>query len=463
MKKNLMVLTAAVALTGSAFASGFGLYEYSAVSHAMGNTLVGKAMDASANFNNPATLTDLTNIQVTVGFVTEHPRGRVESREARGEYHEHTMDPGVFWIPHFQLAVPLPYDFAFGLGIGAEYGLGTKYSQNWAMNWSASETTIEGLVFTPNLAYKITDSWSIGAGLRWLYFDFEQYSYPQVTQNGYELARFENHLHGDNGFSDFGWQIGTKYDITKNLSVGLVYKSAIDIKVKGYTRNRVYSWNNRGVSTLARGATYQELMKNGYTMEQIAMIPGPVLEQYISGADAAIRDTVSSEAGKRTGDASANLTLPQSLTGGVNWDVSPAWHVGAMVSWTEWSKFQTLHFNLEGGDRDIPLSWRDTWRFSFGSRWDFAEDWSWMASYTYDMDSTSGHQQSVMLPRANRHILGTGFSWNCWGGLELALSYACIFMDGREMHMHDSLGNEYDLRTKWGFCHAAGFSVTYRF
>ena len=83
MKKCMLVLAVA-ALAGSAFASGFGLYEHSAVSHAMGNTLVGKAMDASANFNNPATLTDLTNLQFTVGFITEHPRGRVEGfRERR--------------------------------------------------------------------------------------------------------------------------------------------------------------------------------------------------------------------------------------------------------------------------------------------------------------------------------------------------------------------------------------------
>lgn len=462
MKKCILSLAVVLAASCSAFASGFGLYEHSAVSHAMGDTLVGKAMDASANFHNPATLTDLPDMQVTIGFVTEHPRGRVETREAGDHYHEHQMDPGVFWIPHFQFAAPLPWDFTFGLGFGAEYGLGTKYSNHWAMDWSAVETTIEGLVFTPNLAYKITDDWSVGAGLRWLYFDFEQFSNPQVTNGGYELARYRNHLHGDNGFSDIGWQIGTKYDITKTLSVGLVYKSAIDIKVKGYTHNRVDSWRS-GAPALARDSTYQAMMAQGYTPEQISMMPQSVMERYISTADSTIRGTVASEASRRTGRASAKLTLPQSVAGGVNWDVFPTWHLGAMVSWTEWSKFDTLHFDLEGGDRDFDLSWRDTWRFSVGSRWDFAEDWSWMASYTYDMDSTSGHQQSVMLPPANRHILATGFTWNCWGGLELALSYACIFMDGRDMQMQDAFGTDYDLRTKWGFCHAAGFSVTYRF
>ena len=68
-----------------------------------------------------------------------------------------------------------------------------------------------------------------------------------------------------------------------------------------------------------------------------------------------------------------------------------------------------------------------------------------------------------MLPPADRHILGTGLTWRIWGGLECTLSYACIFMDGGTMSTHDVLGREYKLKASDGFCHAAGFSITYRF
>ena len=77
MKKEAMF--AAVALTGAAaFASGFGLYEASSRTYAMGGAVIGKAVDASANFHNPATLTDLTNVTVTAGVMTEHPRARIK-------------------------------------------------------------------------------------------------------------------------------------------------------------------------------------------------------------------------------------------------------------------------------------------------------------------------------------------------------------------------------------------------
>ena len=416
----------------SAYGSGFGLYQPSATSHAMGGALVGKAMDASANFNNPATLSDLTNIQFTVGFVTEHPRGRVDVGPAGLPGRRYSMDPGMFVLPHFQLAVPLPAGFTFGFGMEPDYGLGTAYDDMWPMNFTCTETTIQSLMLNPNLAYKITDDWSVGAGARLLYFEFEQYSRPVVpgsgALSGFELGRFGNRLRGDNGMKDLGWQIGTKYNITETFSVGAVYKSWIETHVDGKTSTDF--------------------------LTTAPNLPVPA---------SAVKPAMVAAARNRNGPASADINMPQSVAVGCNWDVLPTWHLGSMVSWTQWSDFDNLHFDLAGGNKDTRLDWRDTWRGSLASCWEFVEDWKWMVSYTYDMDSTTWTQQSAMLPPADRHILGTGLSWNCWGGLELTLSYACIFMDGGDMDVYDATGDRWHFETCWGFCHAAGFSVTYRF
>jgi len=418
-------------LNSAAFASGFGLYEPSALSTAMGGALVGKAMDASANFNNPATLTDLKDGVVTLGFVTEHPRGTVD---VNGR--EYDMDPGPFMLPHFQFATPLPADFAFGLGISPEYGLGTAFDDTWAMNWNTLETTVESMVVNPNLAYRITDDWSVGAGIRWLYFSFEQNAYPNAGKYG----RLNHELKGDNGFKDFGWQIGTKYDILDNLSVGLVYKAPIKVTVEGDSDARVRSYDYSSIASL-----------NG--------------TPYYAAAQQQIRQGVDAAARKVYGDAEADLTLPQSITGGINWDVTDDWHLGTSVSWTEWSKIDTLHFILNGNDNPKNLSWHDTWRASFGVAYDITDDWTAMLSYIFDMDCTDKEQSSAMLPPADRHILGGGLTWRCWRGLEFSLCYSCVFMDGGEMTTADKngTGQTYHLSTQEGFCHAGGFGVTYRF
>jgi len=377
----------------------------------MGGALVGKAMDASANFNNPATLTDLTNIWVTVGFVTEHPRASIRAmRNGRGMGDEN-VDAGMFWLPHFQLVVPLPHGFTFGLAGDAEYGLGSEYDDYAPTAWNCTKTIVQGYVLNPNIAYKITDKWSVGAGLRWLYFDFLQ-------EKNFGVMRYQ--LDGDNRFDSIGWQVGTKYDILDNLAVGIVYKAPIPVNVRGET-------------------------------EAVATVADP---------------TVQAKAQAMSAGADAQPTLPQSITAGVNWDVVKTWHLGFAASWTQWSEFDTLVFHVRPQDSDVYLDWNDTWRGSIGSAWDFAEDWTWMVSYTFDMDCClNKDQSSAMLPPAHRHIAATGFVWNCWRNLDLAISYSCIFMDGGSMDMVDTTTGTgaWHMETCRGFCHAAGFSITYRF
>lgn len=449
------------AATFNTFGSGFGLYEPSTVSHAMGGALLGKAMDASANFNNPATLTDLTNIEITVGFVTEHPRA-----QCRGTLNDvswgsdQNCDPGLFWLPHFQLAAPLPWDFTFGLSASAEYGLGTAYDNGWAMDWNSKDTTVQGYVLNPNLAYKITDRWSVAVGLRWLFFDFAQTSLPQITYDGYELGRAHNRLKGDNGFKSIGWVVGTKYDITESFSVGAVYKSAIDATIKGHVRTRVSTRNSEVINGLADGATKQALIGMGVPESMWQAYYPSIFQQALAKINSQVNDGV----GARNGHAEADLTLPQSVAIGFNWDINEDHHLGFQVSWTQWSVFDTLHFKLAGGDKDVHLHWNDTWRASLGYRWDFSDNWSWMVSYVFDQDCCLDKEQSsAMLPPAHRNIATTGFCWSVCDNLDLSLDYSCIFMDGGSYNTTDSLGNVYHNETCRAFCHAVGFSVTYRF
>ena len=395
MRKEGLLLGAAM-LAADVFASGFGLYEMSAASHALGGAVVGKAVDASANYFNPATLSDLTNITISAGFVTQHPRARMKVDGSSGST---AMNPGLFWLPHFQLAAPLPAGFTFGLGTYVECGLGSEYDRNWPLVNSSQETTVESFTVNPNLSYAITDRWSVGAGFRFFFFDFEQYSEPMP-------GRVYHRLKGDNGFEDWGWHVGTRYRLFDNFALGLVYKSMINVNVDGKSQ-----------------------------------------------MDGAVNRWV---------DASTDIDMPESITGGFNWDIVDDWHLGGAFTWTKWSSFDTLNFNLGGVNTPVHLNWVDTYRASLAPSWDFADDWTWMASYAYETDCT-GDQDSTMLPCADRHMITTGLAWKCWAGLELALSYGIIIMDGRPSQASDATGALRHYCAHRGLSHAVGFTLTYRF
>ena len=409
MKRLCTMMVAAVSATATttAIGAGFALYEGSSKGTALGGAVMGRAVDGSANFYNPATLSDFTNTVVTVGFVTEHPTCDTKINSTPGR----KMDPGCFMLPHFHLAQPLPYGFTFGLGFAPEFGLGTHYNSNWALNWNTTETTVRGLALSPNIAYDITEDWSVSTGFRLLYFDFDQYSY-QYT--GYGALRGRYHLKGDNGGTDWGWQVSSRYKITDALSVGVMYKSYIDASIKGRASM------NSGVAA------------------------------------------IDSAAG---GTASADIRLPQSVTIGANWDVIDTVHLGTALTWTEWSSMQALNFNLPTGRKTTELGWDDVFRIGFGATWDFHENFSLLGSYVYDMDpcSTKKDRGSTMLPAGDRHIGTVGLAWH-YGPVDVTLSYGLVFMCSDSVYYsHPATGQYVKFDTENGLSHAVGLSLTYAF
>lgn len=427
-----------IALAGalSSQAAGFALYGGSAKGMALGGTVMGKAVDASANFYNPATLADLTDTTVTLGTCLEIPSCDVSVKGTDGTRYNGRMNPGAFLLPHAYIAQPLPWGFTFGLGMAPEYGLGSEYSRHWPLNWNSVETTIEGFVVNPNLTYAITDDWSVSAGFRILYFSFEQLSRPN-SGNPYfgtqhplgmapHLGQFRNHIRAHNSFSDWGWTVSTRYKILENLQVGVMYRSFIDAHLRGTS-------NTRRISSVH-----------------------PMVDPSLDAA-----------AAEHSGRGGADIRLPQSITAGINWDVTETFHLGYTMTWTRWSELDKIDFDLPGKGKTVKLNWRDVFRFGVGATWDFAENWSWMNSYVYDIDpcSTDKNVGSTMLPSGDRHILTTGLAWH-WNGLEISACYGIIMMSSREQTYSDEenpYSPEYRFGTRHGLSHQIGATISYSF
>jgi long-chain fatty acid transport protein len=394
-KKSLVSMIATIS-AGAAFGAGFGLYEASARGNAMGGGLVGSTKDATANYYNPANLTECTNITFTVGMSLINPfcdvkvDGRVQQK----------MDAGWFPPPHAYAAAPVTEDLVFGFGTYCEYGLGTKYDNNWDMKWDTTETTIEQFTFNPNLAYKITEDWSVAFGARMSYITFENYKTMTipVPQNGAFPGRV--HLEGD----DFncGYMLATQYKVTDDLDIGLVYRSRINQRIEG-------------------DFDLNSIPKN------------------------------------LSGDASAKLVLPASVTMGANYDFTERFRGGAALTWTEWSTINHIDFRIPI-PRTQELNWHDAWRVGFGFEYDFTDAFCGRIGYTYDWDPSAEAHGTTMLPSGDRHIIGFGIGYKILEDLRIDLGYNFIMMES-ESRMVEGVKFQCDN----SYTHIASASLTYSF
>ena len=389
MKKTMaaaLVAAAGIIAGNGAKAAGFGIYEATARGNVYGGALVGKTGDASANYFNPANLTDSTNVSIVAGATLINPFCDVY---VDGKSQQ-KMNPGWFAAPTFFMSVPLPWDFAFGWGNYTEFGLGTKYGRHWDLAGDTLETTMKQFTFNPNLAWKPLDWWSVGAGIRMSYIQFENFKEPHngeafyydamhITLPQYANAyKLKSHLKGDSW--DWGWNIGTSFRIATNLSAGVVYRSRIRHNIKG-------DFNLRGnVNT-----------------------PAGVLRQH--------EDL----------HAGAKLALPQSVTFGANWDATSDLRFGTAVTWTEWSSVETIRFRIPKYGYSEGLKWKNAWRFGFGAEYDLTKWFAVRTGYTYDRDPCNNG--TTMLPAGDRHIFGLGGGFKLADNIRLDLGYNFIMME----------------------------------
>lgn len=395
MKKLLVASVCAVAIS-STFAAGFGLYEASARGVGMGNGLVGSTGDASANYHNPANLTECTNVQVMVGMTLINPFCDVK---VGGQY-QPKMNAGWFPPPHAYIAAPIWADKLFiGFGTYCEFGLGTKYDNNWKLQRDTTETTIEQFTFNPNIAYKINKDWSVSFGARMSYITFENYKNPAGN-----AAILRTHLEGD----DFncGYQLSTSYKVDDKLSLGLVYRSRINHRLTGdYETTGLYSG------------------------------------QFPSG------------------DAKAKVVLPSSLTFGANYDFTEKFRGGVALTWTEWSTINHIDFNLPAPSANTQnLNWHDAWRLGFGFEYDFTKFFTGRIGYSYDWDPSADSHGTTMLPPGDRHIVGFGIGYKFFDNWRLDLGYNFIMMES-ESRMIGAQKFQCDN----SYSHIVSASVTYTF
>ena len=406
MKKISTFVVSAAIVTAAhfAFASGFSLMEMTARSNAMGNSLVGSTRDASSAYFNPANMGENTNATLMVGASLLRPRHDVKVNGVK----DSPMDSGLFTIPHVFITIPLPADFTLGLAEYSEYGIGTKFKKSWPLNYTSTKTTVEQVTLSPTLAYQVTDDFSLAAGFRGSWLKFESYStpygfYPSVIP----ASGYRSKVKGDDW--GYGYLLAAQYRIFDNLRAGLVYRSQIRHTLKGD-----FDLMGAGQHSTARG----------------------------------------------------DVTLPDSITFGLNYDITDKWRVGGMATWTRWSTMKCLNIempDLKSNSKSV-FRWKDAWRFGVGTEYDLLSWMSVRAGYQFDMDPSDSHHTSTMTESGHRHIIGTGLGFKLPGNFTLDVAYSCIHQLSDTREFYNSYSRKYDSQKCYkGYTHVASVTLGYTF
>ncbi len=221
-------LAATLVLAGCAnfaHAAGFALIEQNA--SGLGNAYAGQAAaatDASTIFFNPAGMTYLPDRQLVVAGHLIKPQAEFSGTVTPAIGGGNGGDAGgLALVPNAYLAFRLTPDVHLGVGMNAPFGLKTEYDTTWKGRTQAVKSELKTINLNPSIAWKASESLSLGAGLS------IQYAEATLTNSagGAGLATVK----GD----DYGWgyNLGALWQASAATRIGLAYRSEVKQTLTG--------------------------------------------------------------------------------------------------------------------------------------------------------------------------------------------------------------------------------------
>jgi long-chain fatty acid transport protein len=398
VKKLVQLAAISVLIYSSVLASGFQLNEQGARAMAMGGAFAGLANDPSALYFNPAGITQLKGTNFYLGGTLIMPLGSYKapgSKDVTAEQVAQTYTPVNFYVTH-----AFSDDFSIGLSINNQYGLGTKWDENWSGRYLAVNTQVKTFQGTFAVAYKILDNLSISAGA--------VYGLADVTiekKNAYPLNMgkdFLISLDGDGGA--LGFTAGLLYKPFDNLQFGLSYRSEISYDLEGTSTSDPAS------------VTFTHPVYNV-----------PVTLAFPNG------------------DIKAPLTTPQNITFGLAYMANKNLTLTADFQYVGWSSYDKLEVTFASYDLDANSAngmqnvqstirdYKDTYIVRAGLEYTVSDAFTLRGGVLYDHNPVKDELVEPTLPDADRIGLNLGYGAKI-GNLGIDVGYFFLIFADREVN-----------------------------
>jgi len=419
----LILAAAATGFSTQAFSSGFALIEQGASGQGVayaGAAAVGE--DASTIYFNPAAMTRLSGQQIVVAGHVIAPKYDYTDKGSTTAFgtpifgsappaQAPNSDGGeTGFVPNFYWAAALDNGLHVGLGVNVPFGLSTEYDAGWIGRYHGLKAEITTINVNPAIAWKVTDSVSLGFGLSYQYIDVDitnnldsavfcgaaQQINPAATCSSYTVPGNAVQdsaigLAGDD--STIGWNVGVLFDISVKSRLGLAYRSAIKHDVEG---TATYTLNDDGTA--------------GDLASAVAGTP------FLS-----------------TTSLTAAAELPESFSVSFVHDYNVNWSLLMDYTWTGWDSLGTVNIvqagSIPGTDPSLDLEFQNTNRLSIGMHYKPGNNWIFRGGLAYDEAPVrSDELRTARIPDNDRNWLSLGFGYEASKSWSFDVGYSHLFI-----------------------------------
>lgn len=374
----------AVCAASAAHAAGFMLTEQSA--GALGRAYAGVGVDGtdiSGVYYNPATMTLHPGTSIQAGFVAVGLDLAFEGEDKDGNPTTENGQYNTQAIPHGYISHQLTDSVWLGLAMTVPFGMGTEYKDAWP--WANRGVSAEVLTFdfNPNVAWKVSDKLSLGAGMS------IQYAAADLKM-GQSIAQGVS-VNGEVDADSIAWgfNVGLMWSPLDNLRFGLSYRSKINHNADGDFTLTDPSGQLGGMN-IPFGTAF---------------------------------------------DATATISTPAWAMATAAWDVNDLLSLYATFRWTDWSSFDTLDIKSPilsklpngNGVKTVENHWQDTYLVSVGADLRFTNWWTFRAGIGYETSAVDDPKyRTAIIPDADRLWLALGSSFKATENMQIDVSAAWL-------------------------------------
>jgi long-chain fatty acid transport protein len=363
---------------GYAQAAGFALLEENV--SGLGNAYAGTAAvaeNASTIFFNPAGMTQLKEREFSAGVASIVPSFKFTNNGSSVGALAGTGNGGdagsTGYVPNAYLSWALNKDLYVGVGLSAPFGLKTEYSKPWVGSAQANSFSVETLNLNPSIAYRVSDTVSIGGGVSWQHIDAKYKRTAAVVPPTASASTVVATLSGD----AWGWNVGGLFTVSPDTKVGVAYRSTVSQDMTG------------DITVTGPSAPFNASQSSG---------------------------------------AKASLKLPDTLTLSATTQLNERWQLLGDLAWTGWSSIPKLDLVRSSGvvAQTLDTAFQDTWRLAIGGTYAYKPDMKLKVGVAFDQTPVKGEStRLVSLPDSDRTEIATGAQWAMGGGatLDLGLAY----------------------------------------